>query len=118
MLECWLKCLHTHMWLILNMWKHSNPHSGTLPQQLNKILSFIIKINDIKGTYKDDYMFKYIVLSPEPNESLLVGPITRLTSLLLQNDIFKYIHTAEELFYSKHPPLHAYLVLIKDEWLS
>jgi hypothetical protein len=47
-----------------------------------------------------------------------VCPITSLTSLLLQNDIFKYIHTAEELFYSKHPPLHAYLVLIKDEWLS
>jgi hypothetical protein len=63
-------------------------------------------------------MFKYIVHYPEPDESRPVCPVTSLASLLLQDDIFKHIHTTEELFHPKHPPLHAYSVSIKDEWLG
>jgi hypothetical protein len=50
-------------------------------------------------------VFKYIVLYPEPDDSRPVCPITSLASLLLQDDVFKHIHTAKELFHPKHPPL-------------
>jgi hypothetical protein len=67
-----------------------------------------MKINDIKGSYKNDLVYKYAIFHPEPNKSRSMCVVT--------DNIFEYICSPKELFHPEHPPLHAYSLPIKSQW--
>ena len=107
--DCTDSITHAH----IDIRVHPNPDAPQSP-----FVYSLIKLTDIKGGYKDDSIFKYIVLYPEPDGSRAMCPVTSFVSLLLMDDVFENIHTAEEPFHPKHPPTHAYSVPIKSKWLS
>jgi len=107
--DCKDSILHHH----LDVHVQPNPDNPRSP-----FIYIIIKINDIKNVYKDDFVFKYVVFYLEPDESWSMCVITGLISLLLQDDVFVHLHSPEEIFHPINPPMHAYSLPIKSEWQS
>ncbi|KIM77981.1 hypothetical protein PILCRDRAFT_607297 [Piloderma croceum F 1598] len=107
--DCTDSIIHGH----LDIRVHPNPDCPRSP-----FIFIIIKITDIKGFYKDDSVYKYVIFYPEPDESRSMCVVTSLLALLFMDDVFEHIHSPAELFHPEHPPLHAYSVPIKTEWLE
>jgi hypothetical protein len=77
-----------------------------------------LKTTDIKGSYKDDSVYKYSIFYLEPDETRSMCVATGILTILFMDDVFEHIRTPEQLFHPEHPPLHAYSVKIKAKWLG
>jgi hypothetical protein len=105
--DCTDSIIHSH----IDVRVQPNPDNPRSP-----FVFILIKINDIKGAYKDDSVFKYVVFYPEPDGSRSMCVVTALVTLLLQDDVFEHVHSAEEIFHPQHPPLRGYSLPMKPQW--